>query len=173
MASGAWPRRPTVSGCLRRAQDDDRVALVDELLELALLGQHPGAGAVDDLQAALLGAGHDGRRDAVGADDDGRARVHLVERGDGPDALRLELLDDALVVHDLAEGMRQLALRGGHLGVVDRLADAVAEAGAARDDDLIDGSHVMGQYRTGCPSDPTIEPGLTVAITPGRCQRRL
>ena len=39
-------------GVVRRAEQDDRVALVDELLELALLLDHPRAGPVDDLEAA-------------------------------------------------------------------------------------------------------------------------
>ena len=43
--------------------------------------------------------------------------------------------DDALVVDDLAEGMRRLAGGRGLLGLVDRLADAVAEAGALGDAD--------------------------------------
>ena len=48
-------------GVLRRAEQDDRVAVLDELDELALLLDDPGAGAVDDLEAALLGALHDVR----------------------------------------------------------------------------------------------------------------
>ena len=67
-------------GVLRRAEQDDGVALLDELAQLALLLDDPGAGAVDDLEAALLGALHDVRADAVGADDDGRAVVDVVER---------------------------------------------------------------------------------------------
>ena len=57
-----------------RAQQDDRVALLDELCELALLLDHPGAGAVDDVEAARLGPLQHLRPDAVGADDDRRAR---------------------------------------------------------------------------------------------------
>ena len=75
------------------------------------------------------------------ADDDGGAAVDVVERIDGLDALRLELGDHALVVHDLAQRMRLLALCGGQARVVDRLAHAVAEAGPPRDADLFDGSH--------------------------------
>ena len=62
------------------------------------------------------------------ADDDRGAMVHVVERVDRLDALRLELGDHALVVHDLAQGVRLLALCGGQPGVVDRLAHAIAEA---------------------------------------------
>ena len=78
-------------GMVGRAQEHDRVALVDELLQLLLLLDHPGAGAVDDLQAARLGTGHDLRRHAMRADDDRGAGVDVVERVDGADALRLEL----------------------------------------------------------------------------------
>ena len=70
-----------------------------------MLLDHPGAGAVDDLEAARVGALHDVRPDAVGADDDGRAVVDVVERVDGLDAEPLEVADHALVVDDLAEGM--------------------------------------------------------------------
>ena len=65
---------------LRRAEQDDRVAVLDELDQLALLLDDPRAGAVDDLEAALLGALHDVGPDAVGADDDRRAVVDVVER---------------------------------------------------------------------------------------------
>ena len=94
-----------------------------------MLLDDPGAGAVDDLEAALVGALHDVRADAVGADDDRRAVIDVVERVDGLDAEALEVVDDALVVDDLAEGMRRLAGGRGLLGLVDRLADAVAEPG--------------------------------------------
>ena len=96
----------------------------------------------------VVGALHDVRADAVGADDDRRAVVDVVERVDGLDAERLEVADDALVVDDLAEGMRRLAGGRGLLGLVDRLADAVAEAGALRDADFLDRSHAS-DYRTG------------------------
>ena len=59
----------------------------------------------------------------------------------------LQVADDALVVDDLAEGVRRLAGRGRLLGLVDRLAHAVAEAGALRDADLLDGSHASSIAR--------------------------
>ena len=141
IASGAKPRSPTTSGCLGVPEQDDRVAVLDELDQLALLLDDPRAGAVDDLEAALLGAFHDVRPDAVGADDDGRAVIDVVERFDGLDAEVLEVADDALVVDDLAEGMRRLAGGRRLLRLVDRLANAVAEAGALRDADFLDRSH--------------------------------
>ena len=125
-------------GVLRRAEQDDRVALLDELDELALLLDDPGAGAVDDLEAARLGALHDLGPDAVGADDDGRAVVDVVERrrrSRTPICWRSRI--DALVVDDLAEGMRRLAGGRRLLGLVDRLAHAVAEAGALGDPDVL------------------------------------
>ena len=141
IASGAKPEQADDLGMVGRAEQDDRVALLDELAQLALLLDDPGAGAVDDLEAARLGALHDVRPDAVGADDDRGAVVDVVERLDGLDAEVLEVADDALVVDDLAEGVRRLAGGRGLLGLVDRLAHAVAEAGALRDADLLDGSH--------------------------------
>ena len=88
-----------------------------------------------------VGALEDVRADAVRADDDGGAVIDVVERVDGLDAEVLELADDAVVVDDLAEGVRRLAGGRGLLGLVDRLADAVAEAGALGDAELLDGSH--------------------------------
>ena len=88
-----------------------------------------------------VGALHDVGADAVGADHDGGAVIDFVERVDGLDAERLEVADDALVVDDLAEGMRRLAGGRGLLGLVDRLAHPVAESGALRDPDFFDHSH--------------------------------
>ncbi len=138
---GREAEQPDDLGVLGRAEQDDRVAVLDELDQLALLLDDPRAGAVDDLETALLGAFHDVRPDAVGADDDGRAVVDVVERFDGLDAEVLEVADDALVVDDLAEGMRRLAGGRRLLRLVDRLANAVAEAGALRDADFLDRSH--------------------------------
>ena len=146
--------QPDDLGVLGRAEQDDRVAVLDELDQLALLLDDPRAGAVDDLEAALLGAFHDVRPDAVGADDDGRAVVDVVERFDRLDAEILEVADDALVVDDLAEGMRRLAGGRGFLGLVDRLAHAVAEAGALRDADFLDRSH--GSIIARGPSRPCL-----------------
>ena len=70
-------------GVARRAEQDDRVALLDEPDELALLLDHPGARPVDHLEAARLGALHDLGPDAVGADHDRGAVVDVVERLDG------------------------------------------------------------------------------------------
>ena len=149
---GCEAEEPDHLGVLGRAEQDDRVAVLDELDQLALLLDDPRAGAVDDLEAALLGAFHDVRPDAVGADDDGRAVVDVVERFDGLDAEVLEVADDALVVDDLAEGMRRLAGGRRLLRLVDRLANAVAEAGALRDADFLDRSH--GPIIARGPGDP-------------------
>ena len=71
---------------LGRPEQDDGVALLDEAAQLPLLLDHPGAGAVDDLEAAGVGALHDLGPDAVGADDHGGAVVDVVERVDRLDA---------------------------------------------------------------------------------------
>src|SRR5437764_1235092 len=86
------------------------------VLALTLLLDHPCAGAVDDLEPALLGALEDLGLDAVGANDDSGSVVDVVERLDAADAEVEQVLDDALVVHDLPEGVRGLARRGGLLG---------------------------------------------------------
>ena len=142
---------------LGRAQQDDRVALLDEAGQLAVLLDDPRARAVDDLETARLGALHHVGPDAVGADDDRRTVIDVVERLDRLDAEVLEVAHDALVVDDLAEGMRRLAGRGRFLGLVDRLPDAIAEPGALRDADFFDGSHVS-DYRTGSVETPFADP---------------
>ena len=79
--------------------------------------------------------------------------------------------DDALVVDNLAKRMGGLALCRGEPGVVDRLADPIAEPGPACDADLFDRSHVRlsiapqrpARPRT-CPSARrrVLRPGLPV-----------
>ena len=91
IASGREAEQADDLGMARRPEQDDRVALFDELLDLALLLDHPRAGAVDDVQAAILGSAQHVGPDAVGADDDRRALGDLVERVDGLDPLGLEL----------------------------------------------------------------------------------
>ena len=124
---------------LRRPEEHDRVALVDELDDLLLLLDHPCAGAVDDLEAALARALHHVRSNTVRADDHGGAAVHVIERVHGLDPERLQVANHALVVHDLTERVRDLAGRARLLGLVDRLAHAVAEPGSLGDPDLRDG----------------------------------
>ena len=128
-------------GVLGRAEEHDRVPLLDQLDELAMLLDDPGAGAVDDLETARLGPLHHVRADAVGADDHRRTVVDVVECLDGLDAQLLEVADDPLVVDDLPEGMRGLSGGRRLLGLVDRLAHPVTEAGPLRDADLLDRSH--------------------------------
>ena len=141
ITSGANPSSPTTSGWFGRAQQDDRVALVDELAQLLLLGDDPCAGPVDDLEALRLGAIEDIGPHAVGADDNGRTVVDVVESFDRLDAEVLELAHDAVVVDHLSERVRRLAGGRGLLGLVDRLANAIAEPGALGDADFLDGSH--------------------------------
>ena len=74
------------------------------------------------------------------------------------DAEVLEVAHDALVVDDLAEGMRRLAGGRRLLGLVDRLAHAVAEPGALRDADFLDHSHASIIARG--PSAPLDRYGL-------------
>src|SRR5439155_26127491 len=100
-----------------------------------------------------------------------------VEGLDGLDPEPLEVRDHALVVDDLAEGMGRLARGAGLLGLVDRLAHAVAEAGSPGDPDLPDGSHdgsiIACRPRNPDPNRPLERPrrsdahGRTVRATAG------
>ena len=142
------------------AEEDDDVPLVDQLLEEALFLDHPGAGAVDDVQAAALRPLEDLGADAVRTDDDRGSLVHVVEGLHAVHAEADEVADHALVVHDLAQRMRGPAGDCGLLGLVDGLADAVAEAGAVRDSDFLHHAHsrpmfahVRRSRRPAVPSD--------------------
>ncbi len=163
------PQEADHLGMLGRAEEHDRVALLDELHDLLLLLDDPGAGAVDDLEAAGRGAVHHVGANAVGADHDGRAVVDVVERVDGLDPELLEVADHALVVDDLAEGVRRLARGAGLLGHVDRLANAVAEARPLRDLDLGDRADSCAHVGTSIPRPP----GWTrfSDALPARCNR--
>ena len=133
--------QPDDLGVLGRPEQDDRVALLDEAAQFALLLDDPGAGPVDDLESALVGALEDVRANAVGPDDDRRAVVHIVELLDGLDTEDLQFADDTLVVDDLSEGMGGLAGGRGLLGLVDRFADAVTEPRPPGDADVLDRIH--------------------------------
>ena len=105
--------------------------LVEEGYTIVLLGtpKHPEV-------VGLLGFAPDAI--VVDEEEEWDAAIHLVERVDSLDPEPLEVGDDALVVDDLAEGMGRLARRTGLLRLVNRLAHAVAKAGALGDPDLGD-----------------------------------
>ena len=124
------------------SEQDDRVTLVDELDDLLLLLDHPGACTVDDFEAACVCTFHDIGSHPVGSDDDCSAVVDVVERVHGLDAEQLELGDHTLVVDDLPQRVRGLAGGRRLLGLVDCLAHAITESGPLCDADLFDGSHV-------------------------------
>ncbi len=88
--------------------------------------------------------------------------VDLVELLDADDALLAQLADDALVVDDLAERVRLLALGGADARGIDGLAHAIAEAGAAGDADFGDGSHGLA----------SIASALRHGVEPGGYRRR-
>src|SRR5579859_3249433 len=129
------------------ADDADRVALAGKLGGGLLALDHPGAGRVDDLEIVLatdlleLVAG-----DAVGADDE-RAALDLVCEVCGADATLGEVGLDPGVVDELPERGDLLALFAGALGLVDRQAHAVAEAGMLGDADLGANGCVRGHLR--------------------------
>ena len=121
------------------ADEDDRVALAGELHGLAVDLRHERAGRVDRLQAAALGLGVDGRRDAVGAEDGDRALGdRVVELLDEDRAAVAQLLDDVLVVHDLLAHVDGRAVELER--ALDRLhgaVDAGAVAARSGEEDLL------------------------------------
>ena len=84
------------------ADEDDRVALGGELLRLHVDLGDERAGGVEREEVALLGVGVDGRGDAVGGEDGGRALGdRVVELLDEDRAALAQLGHDVLVVDDL------------------------------------------------------------------------
>ena len=124
-------------GMVLVADDADRVAGLGQLAGGLLRLEDPGAGGVDHLELALLGPQllHLGGGHAMGADDQGAA-LDLVGQVGGADAAIGEVGLDARVVDQLAECRHFLALLAGVLGLVDRQAHAIAEAGALGDADV-------------------------------------
>ena len=76
---GREPQQADDLRVLGGAEQDDGVALLDELGQLLLLLDHPGARPVDDLEAPRRGAFHDARADPMRSDDDRRTGVDRVE----------------------------------------------------------------------------------------------
>ena len=128
-------------GVAGRSQQHDRIALVDQALDLALFLDHPRARSVNDVEVAGFGPGEHLGANAVGSNDDGRALCDFVERIARLDPLQLQLGDHTLVVDDLAERVRPLAGRRRFLGLVDRLADSIAEPCAPGDANLSNVTH--------------------------------
>ena len=151
---GGEAEEPDDLRVLRCAEEHDGVTLLDEAAELSLFLDDPGARPVDDLEAALGGTLHDLGPDTVGTDDHRGPVIDIVERIHGSNAERLQVPDDAFVVHDLAEGVRRLARGTRLLGLVDGLAYAIAKAGALRDSDIGNGSHTS-RVSHGCPGRPS------------------
>jgi hypothetical protein len=110
------------------ADQDDVPALVAEAHGLAVDLGDEGAGRVDGLQLAVGRTLHDGRRDAVRAEDDVRPLGNLVDLVDEDRTLALEGRDDVDVVDDL------LADVDGGAVVLERLLD--------RDDGSVDAGAV-------------------------------
>ena len=81
--------------------EDDRVAVGGVPLRLHVHLRHERAGRVDHVVAARGRRLVHGRRDAVGREDDRRARRRLLLRVDEDRAARLEVAHDVDVVDDL------------------------------------------------------------------------
>ena len=122
------------------ADEQDLEVVLGEADGLAVHLGDERAGRVDRVEVAVGGALHDGRRDAVRAEDDVRALGHLVDLVDEDGALLLERRDDVDVVHDL------LAHVDGRAVVLERLLDG--------DDRTVDSRAVAARGREQHPLGP-------------------
>ena len=97
------------------------------------------AGGVDGAEVAGDGGGADGRRDAVGAVEDGGAVRDLVDAVDEDDAALAKALDDVPVVDDLVIDVERRAEEfEGAFEALDGHVDAGAEAARVGQDDSHD-----------------------------------
>src|SRR3990172_5504078 len=141
------------------ADDADRVTGSGELTGRLLGLEDPGAGGVDHLHVGLAAhALQVVRGNPVGANDQ-RPTLHLVGQVGGLDAAVRKVSLDPWVVDKLTERGDVFPLVTGVLGLVDRQAHAIAEAGTLGDSHL--GSGDCGHppdsigpvpYRPRCPS---------------------
>ena len=120
------------------ADQQDLEVVAREAHRLAVHLRHERAGRIDRLQTAIGCRGHDGRRDAVRAEDDVGALGNLVDLLDEDRAGRLELGHHVDVVHDL-------------LAHVDRGAEAL-EGLLDGDDGPVDAGAVARGARPAAPA---------------------
>ena len=127
---------------IRRAEENDLVSLFHESSELAMLLRHPGAGAINHLEAALCCATEHLGGHTMRANNDSGPRRDLIKLVNILDSTGAEVGDQPLVVYDMAQGVGLFPRGAGDLGLINGLTDAIADARALRDDDVLNTSHV-------------------------------
>ena len=137
------------------ADEEDVAALLDEPLGLAVDLGDERAGGVEEIEPARARGRRDRLGDAVGGEDHRHAVRHLVEIGDEHRALRLQTVDDELVVNDfVADVDRRAVPLQRQLDDADRPVDTRAEAarrGDVEGEGGLGGGHdgVSGLYDAG------------------------
>ena len=126
---------------VRRSEEDDVVPLIHQLRQFTMLLHHPGAGPIDHLKAATRCTLQHFRGDAMCADHHRRTLLHLIKALNVLNAALMQVSNQPLVVHHMAERMGRLPLRTRKLRLINRLADAIADASAAGDTDALNASH--------------------------------
>ena len=136
-AAGALPHRALDLGVAAVADHHDLAAVLAHLGDLDVHLGHERARRVEHGEPARLGLGAHRLRDAVRGEDDRAAGRNLGELVDEHRALRLQVVDDELVVHDLVAHVdRRAELRERLLDDRDRAVDAGAEAARVREQDV-------------------------------------
>ncbi|CAB4927559.1 unannotated protein [freshwater metagenome] len=106
-----------------------------------MLLRYPGAGAVNHFKAALCCTTEDFWGNPMGANDDSGPRSNLIEVVDVLDPACAQVGDQPFVVYDVPQGVGLFPSGTGDLGLVYGLTDAIADASALRDDDVLDTPH--------------------------------
>ena len=128
---------------------------------------HQRAGRVEHLQAAARGLGAHRLRDAVGAEDHGRAVGHLVEFLDEDRAALLEVFDHEPVVHDFVAHVDRRAQRFERaLDDLDGAIDAGAEAAGIGEDDVHAANYPPFPVTACCLRRPSNRPNSAMPTAP-------
>ena len=107
-----------------------------------MLLRHPGAGAVNHLKPALCRTPEYLGGYPMCANDNGGARSDLIEVVNVLNAAGTQVGNQPLVVNDMPEGMGIFSGGAGDLGLIYGLANAIADAGALRDNNVLNTSHL-------------------------------
>ena len=106
-----------------------------------MLLHHPGAGPVNHLKATTHCTLQHFRGDAMCADHHRRTLLHLIKALNVFNAALMQVGDQPLVVHHMAERVGRLPLRTRKFRLINRLTDAITDAGTAGDTDALNASH--------------------------------
>ena len=135
---GGKPKQPNNLRVIRGAEENDLVPLLYQPRKFTMLLRHPGAGAVDYFEPTLCCTTENLRGHPMRANHDGGPRSDLIKVVNILNTAGAEVGDQPLVVYDMPQGVGLFSRGAGDLGFINGLTDAIADAGALRDDNVLD-----------------------------------